>query len=72
MAFEFDYVGVIFGPDLVYRPMDGGWVGRLLDRLAREDAAPEAVVVPATDLTLAQIERLREALPVSTSFSLVG
>lgn len=26
-GFEFDYVGVIFGPDLVYRPMDGGWVG---------------------------------------------
>jgi uncharacterized protein len=26
--FEFDYVGVIFGPDLVYRPMDGGWVGQ--------------------------------------------
>ena len=27
-GFEFDYVGVIFGPDLVYRPMDGGWVGQ--------------------------------------------
>ncbi len=26
--FEFDYVGVIVGPDLVYRPMDGGWVGQ--------------------------------------------
>lgn len=26
--FEFDYVGVICGPDLVYRPMDGGWVGQ--------------------------------------------
>jgi hypothetical protein len=26
-GFEFDYVGVIFGPDLVYRPMDG-WVGQ--------------------------------------------
>jgi hypothetical protein len=26
-GFEFDYVGVIFGPDLVYRPMDGGWIG---------------------------------------------
>jgi len=24
---EFDYVGVIDGPDLVHRPMDGGWVG---------------------------------------------
>ena len=22
-----DYVGVIFGPDLVYRPIDGEWVG---------------------------------------------
>ncbi len=27
-GFEFDNVGVIFGPDLVYRPMDGGWVGQ--------------------------------------------
>jgi uncharacterized protein len=27
-GFEFDYVGVIFGPDLVYRPMDGGWAGQ--------------------------------------------
>jgi uncharacterized protein len=27
-GFEFDYVGLIFGPDLVYRPMDGGWVGQ--------------------------------------------
>ena len=27
-GFEFDYVGVVFGPDLVYRPMDGGWVGQ--------------------------------------------
>jgi hypothetical protein len=27
-GFEFDYVGVIFGPDLVYRPMEGGWLGQ--------------------------------------------
>lgn len=27
-GFEFDYVGVIFGPDLVYRPTDGGWMGQ--------------------------------------------
>ena len=27
-GFEFDYVGVIVGPDLVYRPMDGGWLGQ--------------------------------------------
>ena len=27
-GFEFDYVGVIFGPDLVYCPMDGGWVAQ--------------------------------------------
>lgn len=27
-GFEFDYVGVIVGLDLVYRPMDGGWVGQ--------------------------------------------
>ncbi len=28
-GFEFDYVGVIFGPDLVYRPLEGGWVGKV-------------------------------------------
>ena len=27
-GFEFDYVGVIFGPDLVYRSANGGWVGQ--------------------------------------------
>ena len=27
-GFEFDYVGVILGPDLVYRTLDGGWVGQ--------------------------------------------
>ena len=27
-GFEYDHVGVIFGPDLVYRPMEGGWVGQ--------------------------------------------
>jgi hypothetical protein len=27
-SFEFDYVGVIFDPDLVCRSMDGGWVGQ--------------------------------------------
>jgi len=27
-GFEFDYVGVIVGPDLVYRPMEGGWAGQ--------------------------------------------
>jgi uncharacterized protein len=27
-GFEFDYVGVIFGPDLVYRPVNTGWVGQ--------------------------------------------
>jgi hypothetical protein len=27
-GFEFDYVGVISGPDLVCRPMDGGWTGQ--------------------------------------------
>jgi len=27
-GFEFDYVGVIVDPDLIYRPMDGGWVGQ--------------------------------------------
>ncbi len=34
-GFEFDSVGVIFGPDLVYRPTDGGWVGQrqLVDQL---------------------------------------
>lgn len=27
-GFEFDYVGIIFGPDLVPHPMDGGWVSQ--------------------------------------------
>jgi DUF2075 family protein len=27
-GFEFDYVGVIFGLDLVYRAINGGWVGQ--------------------------------------------
>ncbi len=27
-GFEFDYVGVIVGRDLVYQPMDGGWIGQ--------------------------------------------
>ncbi len=27
-GFEFDYVGAIVGPDVAYRPMDGGWVGQ--------------------------------------------
>jgi len=27
-GFEFDDDGVTFGPNLVYRPMDGGWVGQ--------------------------------------------
>lgn len=30
-GFEFDYVGIIFGPDLVHHPMDGGWVGQCLE-----------------------------------------
>lgn len=46
-GFEFDYVGVIFGPDLVYRPMDGGWIGQRdqsSDRVVRSgvtDAEPD-------------------------------
>ena len=27
-GFEFDYIGVIWGPDLVYRKDAGGWVGQ--------------------------------------------
>lgn len=27
-GFEFDYAGVIFGTDLVYRPREGGWIGQ--------------------------------------------
>src|SRR5207249_4306001 len=34
-GFEFDYVGVIFGPDLVYRSMEGGWVGQPKESLDR-------------------------------------
>lgn len=26
-GFEFDYIGVIFGPDLVYDPLHTRWVG---------------------------------------------
>ncbi len=40
-GFEFDYVGVIFGPDLVYRPMDRGWLGQRdqsHDRVVRRGA----------------------------------
>ena len=33
-GFEFDYVGVIWGPDLVYDPTQGTWVG---DRTKSED-----------------------------------
>ena len=45
-GFEFDYVGVIFGPDLVYRPMDGGWVGQRdqsHDRVVRRGVTEPAV-----------------------------
>jgi DUF2075 family protein len=27
-GFEFDYIGIIFGPDLVYRKNEGGWLAR--------------------------------------------
>ncbi len=45
-GFEFDYVGVIFGPDLVYRTMDGGWVGQRdqsHDRIVRRGVTDAAV-----------------------------
>jgi hypothetical protein len=42
-GFEFDYVGVIVGPDLVYRPMDGGWVGQ------REESQDRVVSRGVTD-----------------------
>jgi hypothetical protein len=42
-GFEFDYVGVIVGPDLVYRPMDGGWVGQ------REESRDRIVSRGVTD-----------------------
>lgn len=41
-GFEFDYVGVIFGPDLVYRPLEGGWVGR-------REASHDSVVRRSSD-----------------------
>ncbi len=43
-GFEFDYVGVIFGPDLVYRTLDGGWVGQRdqsHDRIVRSGVAEQ-------------------------------
>ncbi len=44
-GFEFDYVGVIVGPDLVYRTMDGGWVGQRdqsHDRIVRSGVTDQA------------------------------
>jgi hypothetical protein len=44
-GFEFDYVGAIFGPDLVYRPMGGGWVGQpkeSFDRVVSRGVMPAA------------------------------
>jgi DUF2075 family protein len=44
-GFEFDYVGVIVGPDLVYRPMEGGWLGQpdqSFDRVVRRGVTREA------------------------------
>ncbi len=38
-GFEFDYVGVIFGPDLVLRTMEGGWLGQR-DAVARPSRPP--------------------------------
>jgi hypothetical protein len=42
-GFEFDYVGVIVGPDLVYRPTDGGWIGQ------REESRDRIVSRGVTD-----------------------
>ena len=50
-GFESDYVGVIFGPDLVYRPMDGGWVGQ------RHESRDRIVSRGVTD---AELHRLRQ------------
>ena len=44
---------------------------RLLGRLARDDAAPDAVVVDAAELSPAQIQGIREALPVGTYLSTI-
>jgi DUF2075 family protein len=44
-GFEFDYVGVIFGPDLVYRATESGWVGQpdqTSDRIVRRGVTREA------------------------------
>jgi DUF2075 family protein len=46
-GFEFDNVGVIVGPDFVYRPMDGGWV-RQCDPSAQP--APRACRHPHSSL----------------------
>ncbi len=45
-GFEFDYVGVSFGPDLVYRTLDGGWVGQRdqsHDRIVRSGVSEQQV-----------------------------
>jgi hypothetical protein len=44
-GFEFDRVGVIFGPDLVYRATEGGWIGQpdqSSDRVVRRGVTREA------------------------------
>ena len=43
-GFEFDYVGVIIGPDLIYRAMEGGWIGQpdqSSDRVVRRGVTRE-------------------------------
>jgi uncharacterized protein len=48
---EFDYVGVIFGPDLVYRQTDGGWVGQPAesrDRIVGRGVTDADLTAPVT------------------------
>jgi hypothetical protein len=45
---------------------------RVLHRLVRDGAAPEAVVIDNADLSPAQIRGLREALPAGTSLGIIG
>ena len=46
-GFEFDYVGVIFGPDLVYRPMDGAGSASATNRTT----ASSGVASPQSEFT---------------------
>src|SRR4029077_5388969 len=54
-GFEFDYAGVIFGPDLVYVPEKGTWKGN-------RDASADSVVKRGKDQFLACVKNVYRVL----------